>query len=269
MQSTDHFEFSKSSCRTTQFAPKYLNRYIRNFTVYKFEDTTPLMMYPGGYLEFIFQIHCDFEQYSIQSENRQTRPMNFVGGLHNQSFYIKPKQQNAQVISVKFKPDCAKYFIPDRLNLFKNKIVNLDDVIPGKKKHQIENLTANIETQERLDRIESFLMEIFRENNSSQINRAVYEIYHQKGFVTIETLAGKVCLSPQQFRKRFNEEVGLSPREYARIVRINHVLSLLRNKTASTLTQLTYQLGYFDQAHFIRDFKAVMGDSPKHFVGNA
>ena len=111
-------------------------------------------------------------------------------------------------------------------------------------------------------------MSIFRENNSAQINRAVHEIYKHQGFISIQTLAGKVCLSPQQFRRRFNEEVGMSPKEYSRIVRINHVLALLRKKTGSTLTQLTYQLGYFDQAHFIRDFKAVMGDSPKHFISN-
>lgn len=252
--------------RVTQHVPKKLSDYISRFTVFHFTETTPVMLNPEGFVEMIFQLGCEIRQTSIDAENWKCRPLHFIGGLHNRSYLVKPSKPGAQLISVRFKPDCAKYFIPDRLNLFKNRLVDLGDVFTGRKLATLEPVFQSGKIADSLDIVETFLMQNFRERRLSIISKTVEEIYRKSGFVNVASLAQMAFLSPPQFRKRFNEEVGMSPKEYSKIVRVNHITGLLASSPEENLTQLTYRLGYFDQAHFIRDFRSVTGRSPKHFL---
>ena len=225
-----------------------------------------MLMNPGGYFELIFQLNCSFQQTNPDGLGWQERPDHFIGGLHNRAHSVKPLKNGAQLISVKFKPHCARYFIPERLNLFKNKIVNLEDVFPHASRHGLEDIYSAENISAKLERIENFLTTVFKQKTDSRIDQVLYEIYRRKGFVAIEDLTGKAFLSRSQLRKRFNEEVGMSPKEYSKIVRVNHIINLLSAASDVKLTELTYRMGYFDQAHFIKDFKSVTGVSPRMYI---
>ena len=250
----------------TQYVPEKLSAFIGSFTVFYFTDTTPVMMHPEGFFEMIFQIDCEIGQTSIDADDWQRRPLHFIGGLHNRSYLVKPARPGAQLISVRFKPDCAKHFIHDRLNLFKNRVVDLSDVFSPPSLASLEPVLQSGKISQSIRLIETLLMQNFRESRQSVISRTVEEIYRSHGFINVADLAQKAFLSNPQFRKRFNEEVGMSPKEYSKIVRINHITGILASVPEENLTQLTYRLGYFDQAHFIRDFSSVTGLSPKHFL---
>ena len=108
-------------------------------------------------------------------------------------------------------------------------------------------------------------MEKFSATRTSVIDLAIHSIQAQNGFVEIYSLASLTSLSSAQFRKRFKEEVGISPSEYCKIMRTNASISLISNSSPSRLTDITYKLGYFDQSHFIKDFKSITGLAPKSF----
>lgn len=248
-----------------KYRPKRLSAFIDSFLVYHFMDDIPVILNPEGHFELIFQIDGNFSQNNINAFIWQSRPAFFIGGLHNTSFAIRPENKQSKLISVIFKPHCARYFIPDKLHLFKNKLVDMLDVFGVSKMNHIEVVQKKMSIESKLDIIESFLMDIYTKRSASTIEKALSKIIKQNGFIQIDQLAQLSCLSNSQFRKRFNEEVGMSPKEYSKVIRSKFITQVLRKNPQLKLTELTYELGYFDQAHFIKDFKSVTGYSPKHF----
>ncbi len=255
-----------SSFHTTQYCSGKLSEYIDGYTVYHFEDDSPVWLNPGGYFELIFQINGEFKQKTTNTEEWKSRPKYFVGGLHQESYFIKPEQKKSQIISVQFKPNCSKYFIPDKLHLYKNRITNLKETYKVDSIRSLNRLHEKDSIQNDLKTIESFLKGIYRKHSKSPIDKALTQIILNNGFVNINNLAKSAFLSNSQFRKRFNEEVGMSPKEYSKIMRIKFISRLLKGDLGINLTELTYKLGYFDQSHFIKDFKSVTGLSPMKFM---
>ncbi|WP_170265027.1 helix-turn-helix domain-containing protein [Salibacter halophilus] len=73
-------------------------------------------------------------------------------------------------------------------------------------------------------------------------------------------------VSERTLERNFKEELGVSPVLYKRIHRFNYALNLLHQKNLVSLTSIGYQAGYADQSHFIRDFKAFAGITPKEYL---
>ncbi len=85
----------------------------------------------------------------------------------------------------------------------------------------------------------------------------------RKGLVQVGDLAGKLGLSARQVERLFDERVGLSPKFFLRVVRFQEVLRGIRHETnATTWAARAAAHGFYDQAHFIRDFKAFVGEPP-------
>jgi len=90
-------------------------------------------------------------------------------------------------------------------------------------------------------------------------------IMDRKGCLEIRDLFSTFGISKVTLRKHFIEKMGLSPKVVSRIWRLNHFLELKKQSNQESLTQLALESGYYDQAHFIREFKSFFHDSPKKF----
>lgn len=75
-------------------------------------------------------------------------------------------------------------------------------------------------------------------------------------------MAGKACLSDKQFYRVFSEQVGISPKQFLRTIRLQQIFYLVQCNPQIELSELVYLCGYYDQAHFINDFKLQTGMSP-------
>ncbi len=93
---------------------------------------------------------------------------------------------------------------------------------------------------------------------------AIRHIIRERGLLNVEALAERHCLSRRQFERQFREAAGLSPRLFARVVRFQETVKRFGSRDLS-LTQLAYECGYYDQSHFIHDFKAFSGHHPRQF----
>jgi AraC-like DNA-binding protein len=60
--------------------------------------------------------------------------------------------------------------------------------------------------------------------------------------------------------------VGLSPKQLGKVIRLQAALKMLLNQKNGNLTQVAYESDYYDQAHFIKDFKDFTGINPKEFL---
>jgi AraC-like DNA-binding protein len=92
---------------------------------------------------------------------------------------------------------------------------------------------------------------------------ALQKIQAANSIVRIKELAGFLCISYDAFEKRFRKTVGTSPKQFSSIVRMKTIIS--KRPQSHTLFDLAIDAGYFDQAHFNKDFKLFTGQTPTDF----
>jgi AraC-like DNA-binding protein len=87
-----------------------------------------------------------------------------------------------------------------------------------------------------------------------------------EGLIPVGRLVSETGLSQRHLSRKFQEYVGLSPKEYLRVSRFIHSLDHLKRYPVFSLTEVAYKSGYYDQAHFIRDYKDYTGYTPGQVV---
>jgi AraC-like DNA-binding protein len=106
--------------------------------------------------------------------------------------------------------------------------------------------------------------EIFaRLQRSRPVPRPVAAAYHRitecAGAASIRAIAAEVGWSHKHLITRFNEHLGLPPKAFARVLRFGHAAELLKTRAPRALADIALECGYYDQAHFARDFRAFAG----------
>jgi AraC-like DNA-binding protein len=87
------------------------------------------------------------------------------------------------------------------------------------------------------------------------------------GATPVGALAAELGWSRRRLASTFREQVGLPPKRYARILRFRHVLRRLDGRPEAQWAEIAYDCGYYDQAHFNRDFRAFAGTTPTDYLG--
>lgn len=100
---------------------------------------------------------------------------------------------------------------------------------------------------------------------SDALFSAVKIISDNKGQILVAQLAKEVGYSQRQLNRLFLMQIGMNIKSYTRLVRFNYVLSHMQ-KSPCFFAALSQQTGYFDQAHFDKDFKAISGVTPQDYL---
>ena len=144
--------------------------------------------------------------------------------------------------------------------------VELPDLLGPAGADLVANMLLAPDTAGRVSILSGFMAARLRKGQPQPpgVFRAIRHIIGERGALDVEALAERHCLSRRQFERQFREASGLSPRLFARIIRFQEAVRHFGNRDLS-LTQLAYQCGYYDQSHFIHDFKAFSGHHPRAF----
>jgi AraC-like DNA-binding protein len=116
--------------------------------------------------------------------------------------------------------------------------------------------------------LEEFLIRkaLVRSYDPKLVRSAAKFLYHTKGKCRIEELADTCHASVRQIQRGFQQVVGTSPKLFARIVRFEQAQRQLMTNPETDLTGLGYECGYFDQAHFIKEFRAFTAKTPSEYA---
>jgi AraC-like DNA-binding protein len=133
--------------------------------------------------------------------------------------------------------------------------------------HRINELYARLgEVSAFDDRVhvaDSYLTAIRPASESvSAIVRTAMTVMRNNGSARISELAHETGLGLRQFERRFDREIGISPKLYARIVRFEAALQRRAISPTTRWTDIAHDLGYHDQMHMVHDFTRLSGDSP-------
>ncbi|WP_438465006.1 helix-turn-helix domain-containing protein [Marinomonas sp. PE14-40] len=90
-------------------------------------------------------------------------------------------------------------------------------------------------------------------------------LFKREQDMPLELLADMSGVSAREIQRKFKQYVGISPKVYQRLMKLNKVKGRLSSGDYESLTQLAIDNGYYDQAHFIREFKYFMKLTPKQY----
>lgn len=193
----------------------------------------------------------------------------FFSGLqdHFRNAYLK-LDGNVDVMGICFYPEGFYPFIKIPVSEFRNLFVGASEV-GFKPAHTInEKLINTGNTSERLTILESELIRILKSENDIPENfrKLFYELRQSENPQQITEFCMRNDLTMRSLERMFNKYVGVSANTYGTLNRFHKSLNQLLQNDYSKLSDLAYENGYFDQMHFIRDFKRFAGNTPKNFV---
>jgi AraC-like DNA-binding protein len=121
--------------------------------------------------------------------------------------------------------------------------------------------------QERIFVAERYLMPVVScAGGRTLIARTAHHILDRNGAIRIGEIADHARLSVRQYERRFLEEVGFTPKTFARTRRFQRALDAKRFFPQRTWLSIAHEFGYFDQMHMVRDFQILGGDVPSHLL---
>lgn len=195
-----------------------------------------------------------------------------IQGVHqiDHSMEIYP-QGKGEMIVVGFKPGgFAKLFnVPAKA--FKNKIVDLTKVLPKPFRNTITEIQSEKQIDQRAKKTIMLLNNLLQKSRFIPVNNhnEVLNLIHKsKGKLSLKEICHQVNPSIRSIQRSFLINIGVSPKDYFRINRINLIMRVLDKLTFENWHQLIHDYGYYDQAHFIHDLKAVTGYTPCEFLQN-
>ena len=233
------------------------------------EDHQRQTIVPDGCMEMIFHLGDLYKQY-VTDDKWIIQPRCFVIGQLTQPLEIEPTGTTA-IFSVRFHPQGFSPLATIPVKEMENTAVSLDELFDADG-IQIERAILNAtSTDERIALIERFIKSRLVQSATIDfvVKSTVETILTASGQLTVHELSEQVKLNRRQLERKFASAIGLSPKQLMKTIRLQATLKQLLNNQFTSLTALAYEGAYYDQAHFIKDFKEFTGLTPKEFYGDS
>ncbi len=241
-----------------------LTPYIHHYWILKSSCPFPSAqrIMPAGCTQMIF--HRKKRIYSSHLEEYQ--PQSFLGG-QTVTFEDLHFIGDIEMIVVVFRPHAVRLFFRLPMDELTGKAISVDELdVPGLKDLSRDVISAE-STWESIRFIEDYLMKRFPspDINFDRLTSAL-GLLNGNPATGITAMAGACCLSPKQFKRIFNEYVGVNPKEFQRIIRFQRAIKILETHPSIQLQDVAFHCGYYDQPHLTREFKLFTGYSPSDFL---
>lgn len=161
-----------------------------------------------------------------------------------------------------FNPGFASTITEKPLNEFFEKFIPMNEFFDYKTNRSIlQQLQKQQSHKNMIAIIETFLIDkIILRDRDTIIYDSISKIKKEKGLVSIKDIISELPISRDTFEKRFRQQVGTTPKRYASIIRFRNLFE--QSFENESLTNIALNAGYYDQSHFIKDFKASTGKLP-------
>lgn len=250
----------------SSYAPsERLRPFVRAFVVVETIAAAPSALLPAPHLVAAFRYRGSAEQ--LVAGGARPIPDAAISGVATALRRLRTSA-NGGVIVAQFRAAGAAAFFEAPLHELAGATFDLDALVSRAALAELtERLAAAATLAARVALVDDFLWARYDPQRAAPdplVARAVAAIHSARGAIRIGALAKQLGISRDPLEKRFRRTVGASPKQLASIVRLASVIAAYR--PGASLTQLAYAAGYFDQSHFIHDFRAATGDSPERFL---
>ena len=223
------------------------------------------LIVPDGIVEIVFH-YGDPWITTVAGGKRMVQPRSFAVSQMRKYIEIESNGRTG-FVSVRFFPWGAYHFFDIPVRGFLDDTLSTETLWPMHYEDLMEKLHTASGSAGFASVVQRFLLDRLAEHYMDDValDEAVKLIRSTGGQLSIEEVGECVGLSRKQLERKFVSTVGTTPKTFARISRFLNICRHLDRYRGSTLTRLGHECGYFDQAHFIREFNAFTGFTPKAF----
>ncbi len=239
-----------------------LQPFIRDILFIECTTETENLVLPDILLNLVIRFKGSVSLYN------QLLPFATLTGLTR-----SPKQitysANAANLLIRFEPGGAAAFFKEPLHEFMQQTAPANQLKGYSDLNLIADQLATLpDNKQRLSFIQHLLMSrIRKETPDALIHAAVQKITAAKGTLSMHGLSQQLYLSQDAFEKRFRQQVGITAKHFSSNLRLRNAIDTY--SPARTLTDLAHTAGFFDQAHFTKEFQLFTGHSPRQFFQSA
>lgn len=248
--------------------PQNLHEYVESITIAQHSGDARLSINVclNGLPGIVFQHHdgqSPIDHIATSSGLAAHIPTLFVYGQMTEPGVMHYQHVPFTTIQIVLKPHALQTLLGIHASALTNSTVDLAEFSARNLNTRL--LEAPTEP-ERLTLLTDFLATRLRQAPARDclVEASLRLIHANVGGISVKYLLQTLSISERQFEKRFRQTVGLSPQFYLRVKRFNAALRLMKTRQFAKLTDLAHALNYYDQSHFIRDFKAFSGITPKN-----
>lgn len=188
-----------------------------------------------------------------------------ICGVHSEGFIID-KNQKTSVIGAHFKPGGNAAFFALPAGELHNQIISLEELWQGGAIELRDRLLAEPTIETRFLRLEQFVSSIMQLPDRHPVVDFALREFERSPVSPISSVTDRIGFSTRHFNQLFRDQVGLTPKLYCRVRRLQKVLNLLNGKAQIDWMDIAFTCGYFDQAHLIHDFRTFADCTPREYV---
>lgn len=232
-------------------------------------DAQKQRIVPDGCIEMAFILGDNIRRY-ISEDEFILQPRAMVLGQTIEPFYIEPTGY-VNTFAIRFYPLGFSNFVAEPIKNLANKETPLELLFDEKIAKELEQkIIQATGVEQRIEIIEEFLLARFSDESTieNSVKTTVDALLATNGNATIKTILNDDLTKRRQLERKFVQQIGVSPKQLGKLIRLQTALKMLLSDEAENLTNIAYESDYYDQAHFIKDFKEFTGTNPKAFLGH-
>ncbi len=247
-----------------------LSRFVENIWYYESYDPTHTRekILPDGAIELIIDLGDRPQRIYEDEGSLHFRPCKKAWISGERTKYIVIGVQGGSMIGVRFRPGGAYPFFRFPISELSDSVIELD-LIWGSLVEEIRDQLLEIPApEEKLRRFEELLLQRVQRplEPNRLISYAVQQLQQSPQFIAIRDLAGTIGITQKHLISQFERIVGLRPKVFARVCKFQKVLNLIEAQSRIEWAAVAYECGYYDQAHFIKEFQNFSGVNPSSYL---
>ncbi|GAA4313250.1 AraC family transcriptional regulator [Compostibacter hankyongensis] len=218
---------------------------------------------PDGTIELMFNFGDDYDQ--VREGMRAPVKGSHIIGIRKKTLQISQTRRQ-EVFSVRFRPGGTYPFFRIPVHLFANAFWNITELL-GKAYYELEEqLFGARDDAERIHIIDSFLLSRMETGDDYRFVSSCSRWILEHSGASIADTCRTFGTHYKNLERKFSQVIGLTPTELLKIRRFNSAILAMYSKPEASLTDIAYSCGFYDQSHFIREFKQLSGYTPKAFL---
>ncbi len=224
---------------------------------------------PDGCIEMAFILGDDIRRFTNENDYI-LQPRAMVLGQTMDPFYIQPTGY-VDTFAVRFYPYGFANFVTTPIRNLANKETPISKLFGESVSNALEqDIVHATDTGQRIAIIERFLLTTLQKQSTIDhiVKRTVDALLETRGSSPIREILDDDTSKRRQLERKFLKQIGVSPKQLGKVIRLQTALGMLLNNSAESLTKIAYESEYYDQAHFIKDFKEFTGTNPGDFLND-
>lgn len=218
---------------------------------------------PDGYPELIFHYG---DQYKINIKGVwELQSKSIIAGQIKNFFYLE-NTGTSKMFAIKFQPWVLTEFFGIDMSSITDQVIEIPKNIFSVLQPIKTIAISNDSFQKKVHQIEHWFF-TFLETRSfemSEKHKVVGAIISNKGNIPLKEIQQEFNINERTLERYFKTYIGLSPKFYSRVIRFSYIFQLIQNDTVDW-ADIVYRAGYYDQSHFIKNFKEFTGEDPSKY----